>query len=65
LVTLKDVLESIVGDIPGEEEAEDAPEAVRREDGSWLLDGTLSIEKFKLLFDVDELPDETAGGSAR
>jgi putative hemolysin len=60
LVTLKDVLEAIVGDIPSEE-IEEEPEAVRREDGSWLLDGTLSIEKFKQLFDVEELPDEAAG----
>jgi putative hemolysin len=57
LVTLKDVLEAIVGDIPSES-VEEAPEAVRREDGSWLLDGTLSIEKFKQMFDVEELPDE-------
>ena len=42
LVTLKDVLEAIVGDIPSEE-IEEEPEAVQREDGSWLLDGTLSI----------------------
>lgn len=60
LVTLKDVLEAIVGDIPSEE-TEEEPEAVQREDGSWLLDGTLSIEKFKQLFDVEELPDEAAG----
>jgi putative hemolysin len=60
LVTLKDVLEAIVGDIPSEE-IEEEPEAVQREDGSWLLDGTLSIEKFKQMFDVEELPDEAAG----
>jgi putative hemolysin len=60
LVTLKDVLEAIVGDIPSEE-IEEEPEAVQREDGSWLLDGTLSIEKFKQMFDVDELPDEATG----
>lgn len=61
LVTLKDVMEAIVGDIPTEEEEEDEPEAVQREDGSWLLDGTLSVEKFKQIFDVEELPDEAAG----
>ena len=60
LVTLKDVLEAIVGDIPSEE-IEEEPEAVQRDDGSWLLDGTLSIEKFKQMFDVDELPDEATG----
>ncbi len=61
LVTLKDVLEAIVGDIPSDEEEQDEPEAVRREDGSWLLDGVLSIEKFKQIFDVEELPDEATG----
>lgn len=60
LATLKDVMEAIVGDIPSEE-SDDEPEAVQREDGSWLLDGTLTIEKFKQLFDVEELPDEAAG----
>jgi putative hemolysin len=61
LVTLKDVMESIVGDIPSEEETGEELDAVQREDGSWLLDGTLSIEKFKQIFDVEELPDEAAG----
>lgn len=60
LVTLKDVLEAIVGDIPSEEN-EEPPEAVQREDGSWLVDGTLSIGKFKQLFNVEELPDEETG----
>lgn len=60
LATLKDVMEAIVGDIPSKEE-EDEPEAVQREDGSWLLDGTLSIEKFKQIYDLEELPDEGNG----
>jgi putative hemolysin len=60
LVTLKDVMEAIVGDIPTAG-TEEEPEAIRREDGSWLLDGMLSIEKFKQLFDVEELPDEASG----
>lgn len=61
LATLKDVMEAIVGDIPSEETDDEEPEAVQREDGSWLLDGTLTVEKFKQLFDVEELPDEAAG----
>lgn len=44
IVTLNDVLEAIVGDIPSpDEEAE--PEAVRRADGSWLLDGMMNIDE--------------------
>lgn len=60
LVTLNDVMEAIVGDIPSAEVSEE-PLAVRREDGSWLIDGMLSIERFKEIFHVDELPDEASG----
>jgi putative hemolysin len=61
LATLKDVLEAIVGDIPSDEEEDEQPEFVQRADGSWLLDGTLTVEKFKQIFDVEALPDEEAG----
>jgi putative hemolysin len=61
LVTLKDVMEAIVGDLPSDGEDEDEPEAVLREDGSWLVDGMLSVEKFKQIFAVEHLPDEAAG----
>jgi len=57
LVTINDVLESIVGDIPSEGEPMDAS-AVRREDGSWLLDGMLPMEKFRELFPDVDLPEE-------
>lgn len=58
LITLNDLLEGIVGDIPGiDEEAE--PEAIQRADGTWLIDGRYPIDKFKELFDFkDPLPDE-------
>lgn len=42
LVTLNDVLENIVGDFPEPHEIE-APTAVRRPDGSWLVDGLLPL----------------------
>ena len=57
LVTFIDLLEAIVGDVP--EMVDPAnPTAVRRSDGSWLVDGKLSIEEFKQLFDIVELPEE-------
>lgn len=59
LATLNDVMEAIVGDISAAELAADA-EAVQRPDGSWLLDGMLSIDKFKTLFDLDQMPEEEA-----
>ncbi len=58
LITLNDLLEGIVGDIPGIDE-EDEPEAKQREDGTWLIDGRYPISKFKELFDFKYfLPDE-------
>ena len=58
LITLNDLLEGIVGDIPGIDE-EDEPEAIQRDDGTWLIDGRYPIDKFKKLFDFkDSLPDE-------
>ena len=58
LITLNDLLEGIVGDIPGiDEEAE--PQAIQRDDGTWLIDGRYPIDRFKELFDFkDTLPDE-------
>ena len=62
LVTLTDVLQAIVGDIPSVEELQE-PQAVQREDGSWLLDGMLPIYQFKEILDLgdEELPGEQRG----
>ena len=58
LITLNDLLEGIVGDIPGIDE-EDEPQAIKRADGTWLIDGRYPIDKFKELFEFkDSLPDE-------
>ena len=58
LITLNDLLEGIVGDIPGIDE-EDEPEAKQRADGTWLIDGRYNIQEFKKLFEFNEsLPDE-------
>ena len=58
LITLNDLLEGIVGDIPGIDEEEE-PKAVQRDDGTWLIDGRYPINKFKEIFNIKEnLPDE-------
>jgi putative hemolysin len=57
IVTLNDLLEAIVGDLPAVDES-DEQEAVQREDGSWLMDGTLSLREFKHLLNISELPGE-------
>lgn len=57
LLTHHDMLEAIAGDMPlGKTPAE--PKAVQRKDGSWLLDGMLSIDEFKEIFDLENLPGE-------
>ncbi len=57
LLTVEDILEAIIGDIVAPGELVE-PEAVQREDGSWLLDGTLPIDEVKDLLRVDSLPHE-------
>jgi putative hemolysin len=60
LVTANDVLETLVGDIPVLGELF-KPKAVKREDGSWLVDGMLPIDEFKAALRVDELPGASQG----
>jgi putative hemolysin len=60
LVTLNDLLEEIVGNIQDVEQPE-PPQAVQREDGSWLLDGMLPIDEFLELFELDEESIEQRG----
>jgi putative hemolysin len=55
LVTLYDVLEAVVGEIPW---VQSDAEATLREDGSWLIDGGYTIEKFKALFGLPHFPGE-------
>jgi putative hemolysin len=57
MVTHNDILEDIVGYIPSADEPEE-PEVTRREDGSWLLDGLVPIDKLKEIFNIEKLPNE-------
>jgi magnesium and cobalt exporter, CNNM family len=59
LITLHDILEAIVGDISSREDVEH-PQAVQREDGSWLFDGLLPIEEVKGFLHIRQLPDEAS-----
>lgn len=67
IVTLHDVLEAIVGALPTESTAAE-PRLVQRDDGSWLIDGLLTVAELKDALDLPELPEEksdayeTAGG---
>jgi putative hemolysin len=69
LVSLTDVLTTIVGELPASELPGDE-EVVQRADGSWLIDGSISIDRLLTVLDVDELDEEegarfhTLGGFA-
>lgn len=60
LITLADLLEALVGDIPHIDELKE-PDTVKREDGSWLINGMLPIDDFKTIFNIDRLPNEDNG----
>jgi putative hemolysin len=69
LVSLTDVIGSIVGDLSSEPDEE--PTIVHREDGSWLLDGALDLDTVlhtldaeSLLSDADRQHYHTLGGLA-
>lgn len=53
IVTFNDILEAMVGDIPTPQ-SQPEPKAVQRDDGSWLMDGFMSIEAVKTKLEVKE-----------
>lgn len=61
LVTLNDVMEALVGDIATAEDERDR-DVVPRDERSWLVDGGVTIERFKDLLEIEEmLPEEELG----
>lgn len=55
IVTLKDILEGLIGTVP---EAGEEQEFVEREDGTWLVDGQYSFYDFLAYFDMEDLYSE-------
>lgn len=66
IVTVMDVMEAIVGDVP--DESAETPSVVKRRDGSLLVDGMLNIHDFNEtlgLRGLNQIPDtdfQTVGG---
>jgi putative hemolysin len=61
IVTLSDVLGALVGDVSVIDQNHEA-DAVQREDGSWLIDGGISFDRFRELLETDvNFPEEFAG----
>ena len=58
LVTLTDILEALVGDLPASGGGD--PRIVRREDGTWLVDGMVGLDELKQALGVARLPGEDA-----
>jgi putative hemolysin len=60
VVSMTDILEAIVGDVfyPHQDYEESV---IRREDGSWLIDGMLRVDELKDYLNIDDLPDIDAG----
>ena len=57
MITFHDIMEEIVGLMPSgeEEKKEEENRIVQRDDGSYLVEGLISIEELKEYFEVDEL----------
>lgn len=60
LITLIDVLEAVVGEIPSRDDLQ-KPNVIRREDGSWLCDAMMELPELKQLLQQETLPGEQEG----
>ena len=61
IVTVRDMLEAIAGEFTPAAGDEEEAWAVRRDDGSWLLDGLIPVPELKDRLQLRELPDEERG----
>jgi putative hemolysin len=59
VITIKDVLEAITGEFSTP--TDDDAWAVKRDDGSWLIDGLIPVPELKDRLALKDLPDEDRG----
>jgi putative hemolysin len=57
LITLNDIVVSMLGEV-ARYGADTEPLAVRRDDGSWLLDASLPVEDLRALMHIEKLPHQ-------
>lgn len=60
ILTLHDIMTSLVGDIASPEEP-GSPSVVKRDDGSWLIDGMVPIDTVRDTIGITSLPGEGEG----
>lgn len=61
MVTLNDVMEALVGDVATVDDDQER-DVIQRDDGSWLMDGSITVDRFKDVLDIgDKLPQEDGG----
>lgn len=56
IVTVQDLMEAIAGEFKSHPSEE--PWAIQREDGSWLMDGLITVDDLKTRLNLTHLPDE-------
>lgn len=66
IITLHDIIENILGDLPEKDDEADVPQIVERKDGSFLVDGILMVDelndKLKTNIDLTDKGFVTLGG---
>lgn len=61
MVTLSDVMGALVGEVYVADENQEQ-DAVRREDGSWLIDAGISLDRFREVMETEtRFPEEDSG----
>jgi putative hemolysin len=58
VTTLTDILEALIGEVASGD-GED-PRVVRREDGTFLVDGMIGLDELKTVLDITHLPGDDA-----